>query len=83
MAIAGNISSVSVNQNNQKVIFLKTSTEGAFVNCTMEENINNLKTGDAILLKGLCSGYVPGAADMGVPGDVFIIRCYREKKGNK
>jgi len=77
VVVAGNISKVAINQNNQKIIFLKTSTEGAFVNCTMEENTNNFKTGDDILLKGICSGYVSGDADMGLPGDVFLLRCYR------
>lgn len=83
VVVAGNISSVSINQNNQKVIFLKTSTEGAFVNCTMEENINNFKTGGDISLKGKCSGYISGDADMGLPGDVFLIRCYLAKSDHK
>ncbi len=48
----------------------------ASVNCTMEENVNNIKAGDTILIKGICSGYINGDIDMGLPGDVFLIRCY-------
>jgi len=75
--VSGAISGISVNQKKQKIILLKTSVPGASVNCTMEENINSYKAGDNVMLKGICSGYIPGDADMGLTGDVFIIRCYR------
>jgi tRNA_anti-like len=74
--VSGTISGISVNQKHQKIILLKTSVSGASVNCTMEENINNYKAGDTIKLKGICSGYITGDADMGLTGDVFLIRCY-------
>jgi hypothetical protein len=74
--VSGTISGISVNQKDQKIILLKTSVPGASVNCTMEENINNYKVGDNITLKGICSGYIIGDADMGLTGDVFLIRCY-------
>lgn len=77
LKVSGIISSVSVNQKNQKIILLKTNEAGASVNCTMEENINNYKTGDNIVIKGICIGYIPGDADMKLPGDVFLTRCYR------
>lgn len=75
--VSGIISGISVNQKNQKIILLKTSVPGASVNCTMEENINNYKEGDNIILKGICSGYIGGDVTMDLPGDVFLIRCYR------
>lgn len=75
--VSGIISGISVNQKNQKIILLKTSVPGASVNCTMEENINNYKEGDNIILKGICSGYIAGDVTMDLPGDVFLIRCYR------
>lgn len=75
--VSGTISGLSVNQKHEKIILLKTAVSGASVNCTMEENINNYKAGDNIILKGICSGYIPGDADMGLAGDVFLIRCYR------
>lgn len=75
--VSGTIAGISVNQKRQKVILLKTSVSGGSVNCTMEENINNYYVGDNIILKGICSGYIPGDVDIGLPGDVFLIRCYR------
>ena len=75
--VSGTIWDISVNQKHQQIILLKTSVTGASVNCTMEENINNYKAGDKIMLKGICSGYIPGDTDMGLPGDVFLIRCYQ------
>jgi tRNA_anti-like len=74
--VSGIISGISVNQKKQKIILLKTSVPGASVNCTMEEDINNCKVGDNIVLKGICSGFIPGDTEMGLAGDVFLIRCY-------
>jgi hypothetical protein len=74
--VSGEVEKVFRNQQNQQVILLKTNTRGSSVNCTLEENINNIKTGDSILVKGICSGYISGDDDMKLPGDVFLIRCY-------
>lgn len=77
VVVSGIVKEVSVNQQQQQIILLKTSVSDASVNCTMEENINNCKAGDAICLKGICVGYTSGETDMGLPGDVFLIRCYQ------
>lgn len=74
--VSGIITGIFFNQKYQKIILLKTLVHDASVNCTMEGNIKNYKTGDTIRLKGICSGYISGDADMGLPGDVFLIRCY-------
>ena len=76
VAVSGEVVRISDNQQNQQVILLKTPTTDAFINCTMEENINNIKAGDIIVLKGICSGYIGGDIDMGLAGDVFLTRCY-------
>lgn len=76
MLISGEVSQVSENQQAQQVILLKTAVNGAFVNCTMEQKASDCKTGDQVIIKGICSGYISGDADMGLPGDVFIIRGY-------
>jgi hypothetical protein len=76
VAVSGEVKQVSLNQQNQQIILLKTQTPDASVNCTMEEVRNNIKAGDTIVLKGICSGYINGDSDMGLPGDVFLIRCY-------
>ena len=76
VAVSGEVKQVSLNQQNQQIILLKTNTPDASVNCTMEEKANNVKTGDTIVLKGICSGYISGDPDMGLAGDVFLTRCY-------
>ena len=76
VAVSGEVKQVSLNQQNQQIILLKTQTTDASVNCTMEENANNIKAGDTIVVKGICSGYINGDITMDLPGDVFLIRCY-------
>jgi len=77
VAVWGEVKQVSKNQQNQQVILLKTNVRDGSVNCTMEENIKNIKAGDRVLLKGICIGYIGGDSDLQVAGDVFLIRCYR------
>jgi hypothetical protein len=77
--VSGKITQVSLNQQHQQIILLKTNVSGGSVNCTMEEKANNIKAGDSIVLKGICSGYIGGDIDMGLPGDVFLTRCYHSK----
>ena len=74
--VSGVVEKVLVNQQQQQIILLKTSVSGASVNCTMEQNRNKIKQGDKVVLKGICSGYINGDTEMGIPGDVFLIRCY-------
>ena len=75
--VSGELIAISLNQKNQQVLLLKTQTSGASVNCTMEENIGNARPGDTIAVKGVCVGYIEGDTGMGLPGDVYLIRCYR------
>ncbi len=75
--VSGVIADVLKNEQNQQIILLKTNVSGGAVNCTMEEEITGIKPGDTIALKGICSGYINGDKNMDLPGDVFLIRCYR------
>ncbi len=77
ISVSGVVKEVIKNQQNQQVILLKTNVPGGSVNCTMEENAENIIAGEMIALKGICSGYIAGDVDMDLPGDVFLIRCYR------
>ena len=77
--IMGEVVKTSVNQQDQQLIFIRTNTSGAYINCTMEEKLPAVKAGDNIKIKGICSGYISGDIDMGLPGDVFIIRGYPSK----
>lgn len=75
--VSGEIKQVLKNKKEQQILLLKTNTSGGSVNCTMEENIKDIKMGDKIIIKGICSGYIGGDLDMDLPGDVFLVRCYR------
>lgn len=74
--VSGEVKNVLKNQKGDQVILLKTNTSGGSVNCTMEEKTSNVKPGDTISIKGVCSGYIGGDPDIDLPGDVFLIRCY-------
>jgi len=76
LQVSGEESQVSIHQQSQQVLLLKTAVDEAFINCTVEGKKVNAKAGDKIRIKGICSGYISGDADMGLPGDVFIIRSY-------
>ena len=74
--VSGEVKKVLKNQNGDQIILLKTNIPDGSINCTMEEKANNVKPGNTISIKGLCSGYIGGDLDMGLSGDVFLIRCY-------
>ena len=74
--VSGEIDHVSQNQQAQQIILIKTAVNGAFINCTMEEEAADCKVGDKVIIKGICSGYIAGDADMELPGDVFLVRGY-------
>jgi hypothetical protein len=65
--ISGKIGSISKNADSSQVLFLQTSDPIFGVNCTMEGKAENLKSGDSIRLKGICSGFI---------NDVVLIRCH-------
>jgi len=77
VVVSGEIKQVSKNQKGDQIILLKTNILDGSVNCTMEEKTGDIKPGDTISIKGICIGYIGGDLDMGLPGDVFLIRCYR------
>jgi hypothetical protein len=73
--VSGVIQSTSVNQQQQKIVSLKTNSGGA-INCTMEQKNTAVKEGAAVKIKGICSGLGEGDAALGIMGDVYLIRCY-------
>jgi hypothetical protein len=75
--VSGKVKQVLENQEKQQIILLQSNIPDGSVNCTMEENMKDVKVGDTILLKGICMGYAGGDTEMELPGDVFLIRCYR------
>jgi hypothetical protein len=76
--VQGAVTAIQKDQQGNTIILLKTSTDGAFINCTMEGKTGNINTGITIVLKGICTGYNFDAA-MGIPGDVILVRCFLTK----
>ncbi len=76
LEVAGEVSSVSKNQQGNLIILLKTNTSGASVNCTMEGPAGTLENGNKISMKGICKGLGQGDADLGIAPDVYLTRCY-------
>ena len=77
--VSGIINSISKNQHNQMVTLIKTDTDGAFINCTFEQESNDILAGQSINIKGICNGIGQGDADIGIKGDVYLVRCYLAK----
>ena len=80
VAVSGEVEQVSANQQQQPVVLLKTDTDGAAVNCTFEGMTGNVKIGDKTIIKGICTGLGEGDAELGIPGDVYLTRCYITKQ---
>ncbi len=76
VAVSGRVKKIKKNQQGEQVILLETNIAGASVNCTMEGNADAIKPGDTTEIKGMCIGYINGDVEIGLPGDVFLIRCY-------
>ena len=79
LAVNGEVNEISLNQQQNKVLLLKTTSDLGFINCTLEETAENIRMGDKINIKGICSGMGSGDADLGIKGDVYLTRCYLEK----
>ena len=76
LSVSSGLSSVSENQQGEKVIMLSTGNEGGYINCTMEDKNINIKPGQQVVVKGECSGIGQGDADLGIAADVYMSRCY-------
>lgn len=77
--IKGIVNGLSKNQQGQTVITFKTAIEGAYINCTMEGGANEIKEGNGLAVKGICEGIGQADADLGIMGDVYLVRCYTVK----
>ena len=79
LQVKGIVNGISKNQQNQTVVKIKTGIEGAYINCTMEEEAAMAKEGNEVIIKGICEGIGEGDAEMGIMGDVYLVRCYLVK----
>jgi len=76
---SGIVEKISQNLQNQAILLLKTGENGAYVNCTMEGPAQGIKEKDSVAIKGICTGMGAGDADLGILGDVYLVRCYPAK----
>jgi hypothetical protein len=74
--VSGTINNVSVNQQKETIVTINTGTSSAYINCTMEEQPGALQPGVMIKIKGKCFGLGQGDPDLGIMGDVYLVRCY-------
>jgi hypothetical protein len=74
LEVSGDVNSFSFNRAKQKIILLKTATTGAFINCTMETDMD-APANSSVIIKGICSGIGQGDEDLGIKGDVYLTRC--------
>lgn len=77
--VTGTVKAISANQQQQQVLALQTKAGDASVNCTMEQNDATIKDGMTVTVKGICTGIGEGDAELGIMGDVYLIRCYIAK----
>lgn len=59
--LTGEVANVSANQDGQIIADFKTSDPLFFINCTFKTNPGELKPGQTITFKGICTGYIPDA----------------------
>ena len=78
LEVSGMVTRVSKNQQNQVIVMLQTNEGGAYINCTMEEAVSPAENKQAIL-KGICTGMGMSDPNLGILGDVYLIRCYTTK----
>ena len=78
--VSGTITGISKNQQQQTVLLLSTGVEGASINCTMEGSSDKVTVSEAVSVKGICEGLGQGDADLGILGDLYLVRCYLTDK---
>ena len=59
--LSGEVGEVIKNQEGQIVVNFKTNDPLFVINCTFKTNPGELKVGQNITFKGICTGYIPDA----------------------
>lgn len=57
----GTVADIITNQSGLKVVNFSTNDPLVMINCTFKTDPGNLKVGDTITFKGICTGYIPDA----------------------
>ncbi|MBD1262634.1 hypothetical protein HZY62_18705 [Maribacter polysiphoniae] len=79
LAVTGKICTISEDQNNQKVILLKDTSDKAGVSCTFTEATNGstkeLTIGQTVTIKGVIRSGAGFDADLDMYEDVIMEKC--------
>ncbi len=59
--LKGEVAEITTNQDGKKVVNFKTSDPLFVINCTFKTDPGELKPGQNITFKGICTGYIPDA----------------------
>ena len=59
--LSGEVAQVTTHQDGQVVVDFKTSDPMVLINCTFKTHPGNIKPGDTLTFKGICTGYIPDA----------------------
>lgn len=59
--LKGEVAEITTNQDGNKVVNFKTSDPLFVINCTFKTDPGELKPGQNITFKGICTGYIPDA----------------------
>jgi hypothetical protein len=58
LAITGNVSEITANQNMTPIIVLETENLVFGIRCTMDNAETKVQTGETVTIKGICTGYL-------------------------
>jgi len=59
--LTGEVGEVKTNQDGKTVVDFKTNDPLVVINCTFKTPPGELKAGETITFKGICTGYIPDA----------------------
>jgi flagellar basal body-associated protein FliL len=57
--LTGEVVEITTNQDGKKVVNLKTNDMMFVINCTFKTDPGEIKAGQQITFKGICTGYIP------------------------
>ena len=80
LQVSGTVKRTTVNQQDQTVVLMQTSSGGAAINCTLEEKVDPIREGQQVTFKCICQGLGEGDAELGITADVYLVRCHLVKE---
>lgn len=77
LEVTGELKEISSNQKNERVLLLSSGVEGAYINCTLEqESLTEIIPGKNITVKAICNGIGQAEPELGIKADLYLNRGY-------